>query len=76
MTCIWIMPTVSIKTMRGPHKHMEGHIAFLKVIRNMGLGRTCGVVKSSVLDISGTALNKAKHESLIYHKKWQVGRTK
>lgn len=69
MICIWIMPTVSIKTMRGPHKHMEGNIAFLKVIRNMGLGRTRGVTRSNVLDISGTVLSKAKHDSLTDHKK-------
>jgi len=69
VTCIWIMPTVSIKPMRGPHKHMEGHIVFLKVIRNTVLGRTCAAVKSSDLDISGTILNKAQHDGLIYHKK-------
>lgn len=33
MTCIWIMPTVSIKTMRRPHKNVEELIAFLGMIR-------------------------------------------
>lgn len=69
MTCIWIMPTVSRVFMRGPCKHTEGHIAFHRVIRNMGLGKTCGVIKSIVLDISGTMLNKGKHDSVIYHNK-------
>lgn len=38
MTCIWIMPTVSIKTMSGSHKHTEGYIGFLRMIKNMGIG--------------------------------------
>lgn len=69
MTCIWIMPTVSIKKTSGSHKHTEGHIAFLRVIRNVGLGRACGVTKSSVPDISGTVMNKATHES---HLPWEI----
>lgn len=71
MTCIWIMPTVSIKTMRGPYKHIEGCLAFLKVVRNAGLGRIWGV-----LDILSPMLNNAKHDSVSYCKKWWVGRVK
>lgn len=33
MICIWIMPTVSIKIMRRPHKNVEELIAFLVMIR-------------------------------------------